>query len=379
MPMEVEYGRTRFSIEVPTERLIPMTRAQVPTASADPATAVAQAIAQPTRFPPLHQAFTPDDNVALVIDPALPDLEVLVAPILAELARAQLLADRVTVIVPPSAPDDFAVAGLKVERHDPTELTRRCYVANTKSSQRIYLNRTMVESDQIIVLSEVRYADRDAIGGPALFYPSLAEKDAEAITGDAEEIARLVGLPFFIHVIAGPGGSVGQVIAGPAETYTDAQALLKSCWTARTPQKADLVIATMAGDPQKQSLDELLNALYHARRMLNDGGAIALLTESVPALGDAFTIMRACDSPEAAWEQIRAEHPEDEARAGRWLKLVRDTRVLLLSGWAEDLVEDMFATALQHARQVQRLIDAGGDVLIMPDAHRLRVGLEKQP
>ena len=65
------------------------------------------------------------------------------------------------------------------------------------------------------------------------------------------------------------------------------------------------------------------------------------------------------------------------ALADRWLRAVAHHRVTVLSGWPDESVEDLFATPVQNAKQVQRLIDGGGDVLILTDAHRTRVGLEK--
>jgi hypothetical protein len=43
----------------------------------------------------------------------------------------------------------------------------------------------------------------------------------------------------------------------------------------------------------------------------------------------------------------------------------------LLSGLPAEAVEALFTTPMQHARQVQRLLDAGGSCLVLPDAHKL--------
>jgi hypothetical protein len=43
----------------------------------------------------------------------------------------------------------------------------------------------------------------------------------------------------------------------------------------------------------------------------------------------------------------------------------------LLSALPAETAEALFATQMEHARQVQRLIDAGGNCLVLPDAHRL--------
>jgi hypothetical protein len=45
----------------------------------------------------------------------------------------------------------------------------------------------------------------------------------------------------------------------------------------------------------------------------------------------------------------------------------------LLSGLPSETAEGLFTTPIEHARQVQRLIDAGGSCLILPEAHKLLV------
>jgi hypothetical protein len=43
----------------------------------------------------------------------------------------------------------------------------------------------------------------------------------------------------------------------------------------------------------------------------------------------------------------------------------------LIGSSPDDSVEELFATPLHTAREVQRLIDAGGTCLFLPDAHRI--------
>lgn len=376
MNVAVAYGRTSLSLDVPDERLVPVRRAEWPAETGEPATKVRAALAAPTRFPPLFQAFTPDDHVAIIADAGLPDLADWIRPILEQLDRASVSASNVAVLFPTAA-GTVDLPGVKVEHHDPSEETRRAYLATTASGKRVYMNRTLVEADQLVVLAEVRYSDRDVTGGPNALYPAFAEFGATGEEDEAEEVAWLLGLPFFVHVIAGPAGGPGRVIAGPPDTFADAKAALKAAWTGRASRRADIVVAGLGGSLGPQPLEEFLNALDHARRAANPDGTIVLLSEEGPPVGEAFDLVSRSESPAAAKRSLEKRPPGDAALAERWLKVVDRHRVVVMSGWPDELVEDLFATPIQNARQVQRLIDSGGDVLILHDAHRMRVGLER--
>jgi hypothetical protein len=57
----------------------------------------------------------------------------------------------------------------------------------------------------------------------------------------------------------------------------------------------------------------------------------------------------------------------------QWLEAARHASLYLLSDLPGEFVEEMFATPLQQARQVQRLLDAGGSTLILDEADRMLV------
>ncbi len=49
----------------------------------------------------------------------------------------------------------------------------------------------------------------------------------------------------------------------------------------------------------------------------------------------------------------------------------------MLSGLADEVVEELFATPLQHAGQLQRLLDDSGSYLFLEDAHRALAVVEE--
>lgn len=188
---------------------------------------------------------------------------------------------------------------------------------------------------------------------------------------EAGEVSWLLGAPFYVQVIEGAGDAVVQVLGGSADSAADGRRWLDRCWRARAAEPADLVIATIGGDPARHDVADLARALACAARVVRTDGVIALLCSAAPELGEGFRRMLKADEPDDAYQALRDAPPPDWPAAFQWLEAVRKAHVYLLSGLPAEMAEGLFATPIDHARQVQRLIDAGGTCLILPDAHKL--------
>ena len=90
-----------------------------------------------------------------------------------------------------------------------------------------------------------------------------------------------------------------------------------------------------------------------------------------PRAGGRRTLLRQADDPARALTLLRQDKPADMAAAFQWAQAAEQARIYLLSGLPADTVEELFAVPLQHAGQVQRLLDEGGSVLVLNDAHKL--------
>ena len=178
MRIAMDCGLDRLEFEVADDRLI--SHSQPPAALADPAAAVRAALEQPHAFPALRRALTPDDHVTIVVDEELPHLAQLLVPLLEHIHSAGVAPESMTLLCAPSGsrqawiedlPDDFQ--DVHVEMSDPDDRRRMAYVATTHKGKRLYLNRTLVESDQIVVLSGRRYDPLLGYGGAeGALYPA---------------------------------------------------------------------------------------------------------------------------------------------------------------------------------------------------------------
>src|SRR5262249_7430746 len=153
--------------------------------------------------------------------------------VLAHLGTAGIPREAVTVLTAPVTPPGAEVpARLQTEVHDPTDRNKLAYLASTAAGRRLYLNRTLVHADFVIVISGRRHdPGRGDAGAEAALYPSLADAEVRdsfegqftsdapgeepwPVRAEAAEVTRLLGTPFFVQVIAGAGDSVQEVVAG---------------------------------------------------------------------------------------------------------------------------------------------------------------------
>src|SRR5207245_1891639 len=93
--------------------------------------------------------------------------------------------EAITLLCPPSSdsrqtwiedlPEEFEE--IRLEIHDPADRLRLSYLATTKQGRRVYLNRTAVDADQLVVLARRRYDPLLGYGGSeGAIYPVLGDE-----------------------------------------------------------------------------------------------------------------------------------------------------------------------------------------------------------
>jgi nickel-dependent lactate racemase len=395
MRIPLDVGRERIEVEARDADLIAVHRPPAPEALTDPRRAVREVLEHPTRFEPLRRALTPDDRLTVVIDERLPRFVELLSGLLDHVTDAGVRPENITLLSPPAGPhqgwlddlpDEFQ--DVRLETHNPADRQRLAYLATTRKGRRVYLNRSAVEADQLIVLSGRRY---DPVlgyaGAEAAVFPALGDEAtrqefagraradhsgdrADAARAVAVEVAWLLGAPFFVQAVEGPGDEVARLVAGLAETSAEGERLLDAGWRGRVDRPARTVVATLSGDPARHGFAELAQALACAARVVEPDGRIAILSRAEPALGEGAAIMRQAEEPGEALKRLADRKPADVAWASQWARAADRAKVYLLSGLDVDVAEELFATPLDHPGQVQRLLDAEGSCLILPDAHK---------
>jgi nickel-dependent lactate racemase len=401
MRIEMDYGRAQVELEVADGRAVVHCHAPKPVA--DPAFAIRTALLSPHEYPPLRRSLTEDDHVTVVVDERLPDVARLLTPVLEELIGAGVDTAKVTLLCESSASRQpwraalpAAFEEVKLEIHDPNDRNKVSYLATTRRGRRLYLNRSAVDADQLVVLAGCRYDPHLGRGGVVgALFPALSDEatrtelncqlnlsgpdapEEAAAQAEATEAAWLMGAPFFIQVIEAAGDGVAHVVAGTAAAAVEGRRLLDAAWRWTVPALADVVVASLSCDLARQSFADLAAAAACAASVVQPDGRIILLSQARPDLGAEAEALLKADDAATAFGRLRRRPTLEQAAALRWAGAACRARISLLSGLDDQKVEDLFATPLQDGRQVQRLLDAGGTCLFLDDAHKAMVDVEE--
>jgi nickel-dependent lactate racemase len=394
MQVGIDYGREHLELDVAEGRLIGLRRQSAAPPLGDPAQAVWDALEKPLGFPALRQALTPDDHIVVVVDNQLPCLTQILGAIVDYLVRAGIAEKDITLLYsaadssPPRLPEGQSLARLRTEVHDPGNRKKLSYLATTKKGRRIYLNRTAVDADQLIVLTRRGYDPLLGYSGSVgAIYPGLTDEETcrqlwsgltNAAPGcvpwparqEAAEVSWLLGAPFMVQVIEGSGEEILHVLGGLADTSKQGEELLDSRWRVTVDQAADIVIAGLSGDPGRHGFAEMSKGLACAARVVKLKGRIMLLSQAQPVLGKGGELLRQADGLEQAVALLRKENPPDMEAAFQWASAADHAAAFLLSGLPHATAEELFTIPLQSAAEVKNLLKGNESCLFLADAHK---------
>jgi hypothetical protein len=347
-----------WSFPADPAKLIP-----VPQRAADavgtPRELVRAAMESPFGFGPIRTALTPDDRIAVVLDESLPHAAELLAGVLDHLSTAGIAPAAVTVVTAPPGgnqgwiddlPDEYA--DVVAEVHDPADRRKFAYLAASEDAEPIYLNRTVVEADAVVVLAGVRFdAGRTRRAADALF-PALsgvnpdAKADAETEPPTARDVLWKLGSAILVQVIPGTAG-IHAVVAGLPPSAEEAGRLLLERWTVPVPDEPDTVIAVA----ETADFAGVTRALKLAAKVVAEGGRVVVLS--------------GCSADEIA------PHRRAWARAGE------KCRIFVGGGPIADAADDLNADAIATASELARVAAAAHRLLVLQDALRERPRLPK--
>lgn len=395
MQFGIAYGRERLEVDVDQSHLVGVHQEPPAPPLADPVPAVRAALETPIGFPALRRALTPDDRVVVVLDEHLALLPELLTPVLQHVTEARVAPGRITLVCPHTQssqdwkdrlPQDFR--SVRVEVHDPTDRRRLSYLATTRKGRRIYLNRSVVDADQLVLLT---YRSFDPLlgysGAEGALYPALSDAATQKDLGsllsmkvpgakpwpvrqEAAEVAWLLGAPFVVHLVAGAGETITHALGGLVDTGEEALRLLNARWRLSVDALADIVVAGVGGDPDSHGFAALSEALACAARVVKPQGRIILLTQAEPASGAAAEILRQAEDPGQALGLLQRQAPLGMAAAYQWASAAQRATIYLLSRLPAEMAEELFTVPLEHAGQVQRLLDRAPSCLFLSDAHK---------
>jgi hypothetical protein len=181
-----------------------------------------------------------------------------------------------------------------------------------------------------------------------------------------------------VQAIRGDGDTIQEVVAGLPTSGAEGIRRQNHRWGTTVDREAGTTVVAISGPAEQTTFLDLARAAACAARVTKKGGRIAVLTTAAPDLGDGARLLRSMEGPAGARRLLAKEKPNDWAACFLWAFAAKNHSLYLASGYPDEVAEELFTTPIRTASEVQRLIDAGGRVLVIPDANKTMVTLHDQ-
>lgn len=343
MKMELAYGRTGLTVDVPDGSTVILPRHQP--GLPDEQAAFTAAVRQPIGARPLREQVRPEDRVVIVIsDLTRPTPnERLVPWILAELGhvpRANFLILVGTGTHRPNTPQELeqmlgreVVETVRVLNHNSSATEELRCVGTLENGFPVWLNRHYLEADVKIVVGFIEpHFFAGFSGGPKGVCPGVAGLETIQLLHSAPLIrhpratwgvldgnpvhegvsaaVRLAPPDFLVNVTLNQERQITGVYAG--DWFAAHRAGCRAC--AETALVAvdepfDIVLTTNSGFPLDQNLYQTVKGMSAAARILKPGGTIVVASEcsdGLPDHGRYGEMLQMRDSPAGLLEMIEA-------------------------------------------------------------------------
>ena len=351
--------------------------------------AIYDAVQNPENFPPIQAAIVPGDSVALAVDANLPSVASLVTGAIKAIGQSS--AEQLRVIVSDEA-TDATIREIKQEigpdipvlRHTPSDRESLRYLGADEFADPIYLNRHLVDADFVLPIAPRRR--EDAAGNHDLtgIFPSFADsrsrlrhldqsnREPSTASGesfDCKQPAVLLGTQVMICVDVNQGGAVGKVIAGTPHSLE-----IRPINPKPAPFSAPLVIASLDGNQQQQTWENVARALNNASQHVEPGGTIVIWSAIDEPPSNAMIKTNTHGDEETSLEEASVANPPEEdpseedggdqefphwnnqTTAARVLNRVSaEHRILLRANISPSLIETMGLGVVSNEAELARL------------------------
>jgi hypothetical protein len=181
-----------------------------------------------------------------------------------------------------------------------------------------------------------------------------------------------------IQVVPAGDGQVLHILAGElGEVLRQGRRLCQHAWRDSVPRRASLVVAAIDGGTRQQTWDNVARALAAARRVVSEGGAIALCTDLMDAPGPAVRRLEGTSDWEEALREIRRRRLVDMVPAAELVRAMNRASVYLLSRLESDQVESLGMAPMEDVGDLVRLCGRFPSCILLSSAQYAAVRLEE--
>jgi hypothetical protein len=391
----VEFAGERLELELPDDRVVGRWEGPPGVAEGEAAAMIRSALEEPLDFPSIRQAIVPGDRVVIAVDGSLHDSTHVWDELIGVLSRSGVETGDMTIVTTqPVAAGllDRAPGGITSIGHDPSNQGGLAYLATTKQGRRIYLDRRVTDADVVIPVGHVGYDPIFGYRGPwnavfpglsdeqtlAAYRHKLAEDPPARLTPrpeleEAFEVSWLLGTQYHLGLVPGNSG-LAQAWGGLAHAVRDkAIQGLDRIWSFVVPARADCVVAGIGAACRLSEIDELVDGLVTASRLVAQGGKIVALARTGGVIGPSLRRLADSGDTTAALAALNGHDDDVDSVAGRRLaRVLAWADLYLYSEMDREVVEDLFMVPLENLDDARRLISRSSSCILMNRAELTR-------
>jgi nickel-dependent lactate racemase len=323
---DFKYGKSHFSLKLPEKNVIGVIEGKnVPGLTSIPEE-VKKTLDAPVDSLPLHQVVKPGDTVALIVSDitrAWINYPMILPTLVEYLNSAGITDENITIVLAVGAHRGHSqeeleslvtkelFSRIRVVDHQSQNQERLKYMGVTSFGTKVYLNKTVAETDKVILTGGVVYHFMAGYGGGRksvlpgiagyatiqqnhlrLLYPegspvclNLADCASGKTAGnpmheDQMEIAAMLDPDFLVNVVLNPEGRHAGIFTGHYITaWEKACRMVDQIYGVAIEEQADLVIASAGGFPKDINLYQTSKTIDNASHAVKPGGVVVLLAE----------------------------------------------------------------------------------------------------
>jgi lactate racemase len=323
MRVQLEYGRTGLSVELPDRNVVQCLQYKPAAPLVDPDAAIRERLREPTGTRPLLELARGRRNACIVIcDVTRPvPNRVLLPPILETLETAGIPRDRIFILIAtgmhrPNLGDElvemvgpFVAENYRIENHHGQEREEHSYLGETARGVPMWIDSRYIEADLKITTGLIEpHFMAGFSGGRKLICPGLAALETvkvwhgpdflehpNACNGclkgnpvheENTAIARVAGCDFIVNVVIDAKRQILRVVAGDMEAaFEEGVAFARQPVTATVPEPVDIVVTSSAGYPLDTTYYQSIKGMVGALSILKPGGTIILAASLSEGIG----------------------------------------------------------------------------------------------
>jgi lactate racemase len=410
--MNLKYGSTSFSLDLPPKRLAGVIQASVPDSASSPEEIITTAL--DTCQPAISSIRTGEKVVIISSDITRYTGSEVYLPLLVERLNRQGVLDRDMEILialgihrDQTPREHEKILGtlygrIRVRDHDCDNPAQLVSIGRTSNGIDVRINRAAAEADRLILTGVIGFHYFAGFGGGrksvlpgissrqacmashfAVLNPGQGSgKNQHAVSGNLDnnpvhqamtEACDLAAPDFILNTVVAPDKRIIAAFAGHwHEAHEAGCRFYRKHFSYPLRAKADLVVVSCGGFPKDINLIQAHKSMEYAAQALKDGGVMILLAECRDGFGNAtfFSWFRhkQLDQFEAA---LREKYEINGQTAYSILQKAQRFRIILVSEFPGQQVEEMGmlpAGSLDEAlRTADRFLPPDWTTLVMPE------------